>query len=231
MSYLILHKVLFLVVLYWYATCQRGSVIVKVCQLDTRSRSGNLKRFFIWLLLAHFRLFASLIEKSKVILVLLFGSCIFCLSICLFPLLWNGPWRRRIIPFCLCLIYILYWYLRQSTDNSTLTQDLTSVLLLGRLNEVSLLAKELISLVTDAVFNNHRPRSSILHSKHWIWSVIRSRCRWVLITLRAHNWSSCYTVRCSVCCSGSIGSDFKSSFYISGNLLLKVVILSGAVTI
>jgi hypothetical protein len=229
---LILHKVLFLVILHWYAACHRGSIIVKICQLDTWSRSGNLKwLFLLLLLLASFRLFASLVEKSEIVLVFLFSSCIFRLSICLFPLLWYSSWRRRIITFSLCLFYKFYWNLRQSANNTSLTQYLTSVLFLWRLDEVCLLAKKLISLVSDAVFNNHRSCSSVFNSKHRIRSVIRSWCRWLLITLRTHYWSSSYTMRCSICCSRSIRSNFKSSLNISRNLLLKVVILGRTIAI
>jgi hypothetical protein len=207
-SNLILHKVLFLVVLYWNAACQRGSVIVKVCQLDTRSGSGNLERFFILLLFAHLWLFASLIEKCKVVLVFLLSSCIFCLSVGLFPLLWNGPWRRRVISFSLNLIHILNWNLGQPTGDTTLTEDLTSVLFLWWLNKVCLLAKKLVTLVSYTVFYNHWPCSSVFYSEHRVWSVIRPRCRGVLVTWRAHNWATCYSMWCSICCSRSVRSNF-----------------------
>ncbi len=231
MADLILHKVLFLVVLYWNAARLRGAVIVEVCQLHTRTGSCYLEWFFILvLLLSLLLLFASFIEESEVVLVFLLCPCILCLPVSLLPLFRNCLRGWGIVSLGMNLVYIFYWNLRQSTSSTTLAKNLTSVLFLWGLNEICLLAEELVTLIPYTVFYYHGSCSPVLNSEHWIRSIC-PRCWRVLVTLRAHNCTSYYAVRSSIRCTRSVRPNFKRPFYFSGYMLLKVIIMCRSVTV
>lgn len=92
------------------------------------------------------------------------------------------------------------------------------MLFLGRLNEISLLAKKLISLITDYIFYNHGSGSSVFNPKHGVRCVICPRARGILVALVAQN--SIPTMRCSISSSRAVVAYFQSAFDIRGYLLL-----------
>jgi hypothetical protein len=75
--------------------------------------------------------------------------------------------------------------LHEPFGSSSLAKYLPTMLFLRRLNEARLLAKELVSLVTDYIFYDHWPRPSVLNSEHGMRGMVCARTGRVLVALRA----------------------------------------------
>ena len=103
------------------------------------------------------------------------------------------------------------------------------MLFLGRLNKIGLLAKKLISLITDYIFYNHWSGSSVFNPEHRVRCVIGPRARGVLVALVAQN--SIPTMRCSISSSRAVRAYFQSAFDIRGYLLLQIVEMPRAIAI
>lgn len=188
-TYFILKEVLLLVILNRDTSYLGTPIVVEVGQLNTGTRSCNFERLLfcrsiIGILICNLLLF-SFVEKCKVVLILFSCLCNLGGFVSFFPLSLPRTRWRVVGIFRAHLFNIFGWNLHKPFGSSSLAKYLPTMLFLRRLNEARLLAKELVTLVTDYIFYNHWPRPSVLNSEHGVRGVVCARTGRVLVALRA----------------------------------------------